>query len=167
MIEKIKMTKEGLQKQKERLEELKKKYNENELAMTSAFKNSSGDGAHDNAEFEFLLSQEKLLVSQINRLALQIQNTEIIEMEEMDDDRININDKVHINMIFAKDDEEEMVVQLVGEDISGVEEQVSINSPLGKAIYGEKIGETVSYEVNNNKIHVNLLRKVKSKGKTM
>lgn len=159
----IKMTREGLENLYKKLEELKQKYHENELAMTKAFKNSSGDGAHDNAEFEFLLSQEKLIVSEINRLANQIQKIEIIEITEMEDNCVNINDNIHINMIFAPDDEEEMTIQLIGEDINAIGSQVSINSPLGKAIYGKKIGETVSYEVNKNQIHVNLLKKVKQK----
>jgi len=163
--EKIKMTIEGVEQLKTKLQELKKEFNENEKAMTASFKNSNGDGAHDNAEFEYLLSRERMLASQINYIVQKLSNIEIIENIEMDDDCVNIGDVVDINMIFGEDDEELMTVMLVGGESSGLDGKVSINSPLGKSMLGKKIGTTVSYEINNNIINVQLLEKVKNKCK--
>ena len=55
----------------------------------------------------------------------------------MEEEYININDKLDVKIIFDVDDEEEMTVELVGAE-STKEGEVSINSPLGKAIYGKK-----------------------------
>ena len=38
--------------------------------------------------------------------------------------------------------------------------EVSLNSPIGKALYRSKIGTTISYEVNSKKIKVYIIRKV-------
>lgn len=166
MIEKLRMTKQGLENQIIKLEELEKEARELDKAMTISCKNSSGDGPHDNAEFEELFRQARMKAKEIQELKQTIKNIEIIEIRDMDEDCINIDDTLDVNFIFAPDDEEEMTIQLVGGTGKGLHNQVSINSPIGKAIYGRKIGETVFYEVNNNKIEVNLLRKTKTKGKT-
>lgn len=164
MIEQI--TKQGLEALHIRLEELKKKYDENAKALTLAYKNSNGDGAHDNAEFEYLLSQEKIIVSEMNRLSLQIKNAIIIDSVEMDADCVDIDDTIDINMLLTPTTSREMTIQLIGGTVTEVGKQVSINSPMGKAIYGRRIGETVSYETNKNKFNVEILRKVSSKGET-
>lgn len=165
MDERIKLTKEGLEKLKLKLELLKKEFQANEKAMTESCHNSSGDGPHDNAEFEELLRNERMLVGEINSLQERIKNVEIVKIQNLDDNTVNIDDFIDINLVFDDDDQEKMIVQLVGEEASALDDKVSINSPLGKAIYGHKIGETVSYSVNNNEIHVDLLRKVKKIGK--
>ena len=158
--EKLKMTKEGYEEQLEILEKLCKQFQENEQAMTRAYKNSSGDGAHDNAEFEELLGLERRLAKQINNQKEKIKNIEIINIELLEDDVINIGDTVKINMIFSEDDTEDMQIMLVGTDGKINENKVSINSPLGKAIYKQKIGSLNSYNVNNNKIFIEILEKV-------
>lgn len=164
MNESFKVTKQGLENLRKRLEDLKRKYNKNAKALTIAYKNSNGDGAHDNAEFEYLLNQEKVIVSEINSLAFQIQNAVIIEETAMAIDCVNIDDIVAINMIMTPSIEREMIIQLVGGAITKIGEQVSINSPMGEAIYGSRVGETVSYEVNKKQFSVKILRKVNSKG---
>ena len=158
MKEKLKMTLKGLEEQKLKLEKLKLDFIENEKEMTQSFANSNGDGAHDNAEFEFLLAKERMLVSQINEQINKINNVEIIEVVEMEEDCVNIGDTIDINMLFDLNDEEEITIELVGSEYS-TEGEVSINSPLGKAIYGKKIGDMVSYNVNDNEIVVKILRK--------
>lgn len=118
--------------------------------MTIACHNSSGDGPHDNSEFEELLRKERLLVGEINSLQERINNVEIIQIQNFEEDIIDIDDYVNINLLFSDYDQEEMVVQLVGEEGGAFEDKVSINSPLRGAMYGHKIGETVSYSVNKN-----------------
>ena len=162
MNDKIKLTKEGLEKLKIILELLKKEIEEHENTKTKLSHNSNSDKLQDNAEFEDFLRNKKFLTGQINSLQEKIANAEIIDVKDFDDDVVNINDFIDINLIFSESDQEEMTVQLVGEETNVFEDKVSINSPFGKAIYGHKIGETVNYTVNNNVIFVNLLRKVKN-----
>lgn len=163
---KLRMTKEGIEEQYKRLEELVLEAKELDKAMTLSCKNSSGDGPHDNAEFEELLRQANMKAREIKDLKLQIMNTEVIDLVEMDLDCVNIGDILDVNFVFSPDDEEEMTIELIGGTGKCLNNQVSINSPVGRAIYGKKIGETVLYSVNNNEVRVDLLRKVKTKGRS-
>ena len=163
MSKRIMMTKTEIQNQYNKLEKLKREAIELDRAMTRACKNSSVDGIHDNVEFLELLIEGRMKAKEIHDLMKTIENTQLIEFAEMDDNCVNIDDILDINFVFAPDDEEEMTIQLVGGTGKSSQNKISINSPLGQAIYGRRIGETVFYEANNNKVKANLLRKVKTK----
>lgn len=160
------MTKQEIENQYNKLEELKQEAIELDRAMTRACKNSGVDGIYDNVEFLELLIEGRMKAKEIQDLRETIENTQLIEVAEMDESCINIDDILDVNFIFAPDDEEKMTIQLVGGTGKSSQNQFSINSPVGQAIYGRKIGETVFYEVNNNRVEANLLRKVKTKSKT-
>ena len=167
MEERELMTIDGYKKLEENLMNLITKFDENERAMTSSYKNSNGDGAHDNAEFEYLLSKEKMLVGQINSLRKKLDSVEVIEIEKLKENQVNIGDTIYIRMTFDESDSEELEVTLSGGEGDGINNIVSINSPLGKALYKQKIGSRVSYIVNGLDISVdiiNILVKGKSHG---
>ena len=66
-------------------------------------------------------------------------------------------------IIFSKDDVEEMTIKLVsalGLSDGNFAREVSINSPLGKAIFGKSVGDNSSYKVNNNVINVFIKQKL-------
>ena len=83
----------------------------------------------------------------------------------MDGLHININDLIMLQMIFDIEDTEDMTLRLVAEPATIFDGKVSINSPLGQAMYGAEIGNTVSYSVNDKLIKVKLLKKVKEDNK--
>lgn len=152
----FKMTRKGLEERKKSLEALKNANNELDKVIALALKNDS------EADIKDFIRQKEINNSMINSLEFSIENAEIIEILDMDDELVNIGDILDTNFIFAPDDEEEMTIQLVGGEGSTHDSKVSINSAVGKAIYGRKIGETVSYKANNNNnVKVKLLRKVK------
>ncbi len=153
------LTREGYEKLLEDLQELKKKFDENELAMSRSFQNAAGDGAHDNGEFEVLQTNEKMLAGQINRLTSQIQKANIIEVPNLNSNQVNINDTVLLRIYYDIDDIEEDTYTLVGSDGNSTLNQISINSPIGKAIFQKYIGEVVQYTVNNNMYQVEILEK--------
>ena len=41
--------------------------------------------------------------------------------------------------------------------------KISVNSPLGKAVYQRKIGEELSYIVNNENVNIQIISKTKPK----
>ncbi len=155
-MKKYKMTSDGYNKKIQELDKLKKDFRLNEIAMSKSYQSASGDGAHDNAEFEYLLANERMLANLINDLTTMINNTEIIEIGEVPDDIVNVNDVVSLNLLFAKDDKEFITIRLVG-GTSEKDDEVSLNSPLGKAIYRKKIGDVAMYTVNDKKINVEIV----------
>ena len=158
-IERIKMTKEGYAQELAKLAKLEEEFIDNEKAMTVAYKASSGDGAHDNGEFETLLNTERLLASQIEYQKNKILGIEIIEVEDLGENIVNIGDTVSIDMFFDNEPER-LIITLIGGDGVFEENKISVNSPLGKAIYKSQVGDTVSYKVNKNSIKVNIVEKV-------
>ena len=111
---KLYFTKEGLLVEQQKLEKLKEEFYANEKMMTQAFHNSSGDGAHDNAEFEDLLMKERQLVNAINTLTKKIESAIIIDKPELSEEYINIDDEVTVLMQSSDMEDEEFTVKLIG-----------------------------------------------------
>lgn len=115
----------------------------------------------DDVATEALIGKKVRLEFRKNALLQRIARVEIIETKIMDNLHINIGDVVDLLMIFDETDEEEMTLELVGGEGKTAENKVSINSPVGKAIYGHEVGEIVSYMVNKtNEVKVKILRKI-------
>lgn len=156
----IKMTKKGLQEQREQLVALNNAKMELDKVVAITRKNTIGIDYDENYSLQEVERQVDVINSAINDIKRVIDSAEIIEVLEMTDDSINIGDKLDVNFMYAPDDEEEMTITLVGGTGSTFNNHVSINSPVGSAIYGRKIGETVSYKANNSNAKVKILRKL-------
>ena len=62
------LTSEGYKKALAKLKRLQEEYDANGRAISNTIQDATGDGPHDNGEFDALQAKEQLLVSQINRL---------------------------------------------------------------------------------------------------
>ena len=156
------VTNEGYQRLLQEYENLKKQFEANELEMSSSFQNAAGDGAHDNGEFESLQTKEKMLAGQINYLASRIKSAKIIEVPELSENQVNVNDTVLLRLFYDIDDIEEDTYTLVGGDGNSLSNKISLNSPLGQAIFQRNVGEKVPYKVNDNEYRVEIVEKVLS-----
>ena len=85
--------------------------------------------------------------SRIRYLERMLKNAEIIE-NEWKDDEVGLNSVVRI--YIEEDDEEEeykIVTSIRGSSLNGY---ISIESPLGKALLGHKVGDLVHIQVNES-----------------
>lgn len=89
-------------------------------------------------------------------------------MDKVNDDVININDIVEVKMSFFEEEDETMCFKLInGEiDFKADIQEVSVSSPLGSAVYGKKINDNISYEVNKAKISGTIINKEKPLSRT-
>ena len=80
------------------------------------------------------------------------------------DDLVDVNDVIRVSY-GLEDDCQDVIVRLVGKmpDIGAEINQVSINSPMGKAIYGKPVGSTNTYRVGNNTFQVTIEEKLNKK----
>ena len=146
------------------LEKLKDSITSNALISTEACNDAVGDGWHDNFAYDEAMRQERFIVSKVNDMINDIPFLKVID-DIFDSDKININDTIEVLIKYADDDDEKEILKLTGKyspntnDVNGVKE-ISLNSPIGKAIYKQKIGESVYYEVGNNNIEVSILKKI-------
>ena len=154
--EKILMDKIGYNKYLKRIEKL-----EEELDDIRMYKGKDaifqGDNWHDNPTLYEAENKERSLMKQIREMKAKSQNIKIIERKNKSG-VIDIGSIVTIEIIYSEDDVEELTFKLIGGETEN-ENEVSINSPLGKNIYGKKENEQVTYKVNHNSFNV-VIKKV-------
>ncbi len=157
----------NLKLDKKGLEQLKKELmqKQEELANTRIYKGTKaiyqGDNWHDNPELYQTESEERSLMAQIDDLRKQIENVTVIE-DKLDSDSLDIDNYVVLDVEYAPDDiEEDCIFKLIGSSPNRMSEiqEISVNSPMGNAIYGKKVGDEISYKVENNVIKV-LIKKI-------
>ncbi|HIU02170.1 MAG TPA: transcription elongation factor GreA [Candidatus Onthocola gallistercoris] len=101
----------------------------------------------ENFEYHAAKKEKNRNESRIRYLERMIRTAQVIS-EDSRDDEVGMNDKVEI--YFVDDDECETIrmVTTIREDaLNGL---ISNESPLGKAIFGHRVGETVHVRVNDN-----------------
>ena len=163
MEEKIKLNKQGYE---DYLKAIAVK--EKELADLRMYKGTDaifqGDNWHDNPTLYQAELQERTLMLEIAKMKHELQNNVEIVENIGDEEIIDIGDIVKIDMIFSEDDREEEIFKLVATTPNlkfGAEiQEVSINSPIGKAMYHKKIGEIATYKVKDRTFTLQIKEKV-------
>ena len=99
----------------------------------------------ENFEYHAAKRDKNKNESRIHYLERMIRTAEVIS-DDSKDDEVGINNTVEV--YFEEDDETEtyrLVTSVRGNSIDGL---ISIESPLGKAILGHKVGDRVYIQVN-------------------
>ena len=85
-----------------------------------------------------------------------------IVSEESRPDEVGMNDTV--TLYFEDDDEEEVYRLVTSIRGNSLENRISIESPLGKAIEGHHVGDQVEVKVNDKSSYVVEIRKIEKTG---
>ena len=121
-----------------------------------------GDNWHDNPTLYQTEAKERSLMLEITKMKSELKNIEIIE-NSGNQILIDIGDIVKVEMFFSEVDKEECTFKLVAttpkSDIDAEIQEISINSPLGSAIYHRKIGDVTTYKVNDSTYTIKILKK--------
>lgn len=159
---KIYLDSDGYNEYLESIENLYKQLKDNSKSKTSSYDSAVGDGWHDNFEFEEAKRIEVSLVMQINNKTSELKNVVIVEKDNSDDSIVNINDIVELKFIFSEEEELEKFKLIGGYNPKEYENyrDITLNSPIGKAIYNQKIGKTVEYKVESRTFKIKIMRKV-------
>lgn len=162
-MNKILVSKDGYNQFFLELKKLKDSISSNALISTEACNDAVGDGWHDNFAYDEAMRQERFIVSKINDMINDIPFLKVID-DEYDSDKVNIDDVIEVLIKYAVDEEEKEILKLTGKyslcNDDNSAKEVSLNSPIGKAIYKQDIGNTVSYIVGNNNIEVSILKRI-------
>jgi len=139
----ILMTQEGLDKLKQRLEYLKtvKRY---EVAERIKIAREYGD-LSENSEYDEAKSEQGFVEGEISELEQQTKKVRVIKEEDIGLDSITIG-----NVVRYKDlsNDKEMEYKIVGSAEADLKNKhLSSESPIGKALLGAKVGETVRVKV--------------------
>ncbi len=156
----MKLTIRSLETKRKELEELREKLRLNNKELGSTIET---DSLRENQWLEQLRLQNESLRARISNLSSDISRAEIIK-ESHRKGIVNIDDTVKLRLEFDSGDCEESMFKLVDDlpplALVNLEiELVTINSPIGSAIFQKPIGATekVYIDGNNGYIVVTIL----------
>lgn len=142
------LTLEGLKEKEDRLVYLKK-YLSEDVAEKLKEARSHGD-LSENAEYDAAKNEQAEVAAEIEKLELMLKNVEIVSEDAISTKSVAIGAKV---TVFDCDLEDSFQVQIVGatevnifnkdKKIDTKSMKISNESPLGKALIGHEVGETV------------------------
>lgn len=158
----ILVDKEGYNQFFEKLENLKESSTSNANTLSKSFNDYLGDGWHDNPVYEEAMRKSRMIDDDIQKMLDQQKYLKVVE-DAYDDNLVNINDIVEIEYIYSKDDKETEIIKLTGKYIPNTDleiKEITLNSPIGKAMYKKKIGEECSYNVGNNDIKLKIIKRI-------
>jgi len=138
-MDRIPMTKDGLEKLKEELVRLER---EERPANIRAIEEARGHGdLSENAEYHAAKERQSFLDGRINELRMIIGNAEVIAMDDSPSDRVVFGRTVKLWDIST---EQEFQYQLLGPYESDPDKgRISVTSPLGQALIGTRVGDEV------------------------
>jgi len=156
--EEIILTPEGLAQLEAELEELKY-VKRKEVAERIKVALSYGD-LRENSEYHSAKEEQAFMETRILTLERILRNAKVVDAGSMDSSVVNIGSTVVLNDIeFA----EKIEYQIVGSEEANVaENKISYESPLGKALLGKKVGETIRVDAPAGIVEYELLE-IKSK----
>ena len=135
------LTYEGLRKYEDELHDLKV-VKRQEVAQKIKEAREQGD-LSENAEYDAAKDEQRDIEARIEELEKILKNAEVVE-DEVDLDKINIGCQVKILDIEYS---EELDYKIVGStEANSLKGKISNESPVGKALIGHKVGDTVEVE---------------------
>ena len=160
MQEKMKLNKQGYDEYLKAIEEKEK-----QLAAVRMYKGTDaiyqGDNWHDNPTLYQTEAQERALMVEISEMKQKLQNVEIVESLG-NESFIDIGDIVRVDIIFNEGNRKEEVFKLIASSPSFDSEikEVTINSPIGVAIYHKKVGDFATYKVRDKVFKIEIIEKM-------
>lgn len=153
MARKVVVTDEGLKKLQEELNELK---TVRRKEITEKIKVARGFGdLSENSEYDEAKNEQAKVEAQIAELEETLAHIKIVNHEEINANIANIGLTVKVLYI---DDEDEVEYSLVGSrEVNVLENKISDQSPIGKAIMGTKAGDIITVEIPSGPIKLKIL----------
>ena len=136
------LTYAGLKKLEEELHDLKV-VKRKEVAGKIKEAREQGD-LSENAEYDAAKDEQRDIEARIEELEKILKNAEVVVEEEADLDKVSIGCSVKI---LDCEFEEELEYKIVGStEANSLKGKISNESPVGKALLGKKVGDTVTVE---------------------
>lgn len=147
------LTYEGLRKYEDELHDLKV-IKRKEVAEKIKEAREQGD-LSENAEYDAAKDEQRDIEARIEELEKILKNAEVVVEDEVDLDKINIGCKVKL---FDVDYNEDVEYKIVGStEANSLKGRISNESPVGRALIGCKVGETVSVETQAGTLEYKVL----------
>ncbi|MBE6763768.1 MAG: transcription elongation factor GreA [Ruminococcaceae bacterium] len=143
MAKEIYVTEEGLKKLQEELEYLKTVRREEIKDMIKTAK-SFGD-LSENSEYDEAKNEQAIVEARIAELEEQLNNVHLVDASALENDVVRVGLSVKIKNADSGETEEYRIVGVTEAD--PFEGLISDESPIGKALLGQKVGTVVEVEI--------------------
>jgi transcription elongation factor GreA len=142
------LTRAGYEDLQRELQTLEDQYKE-ALAEYADTKNSSGDSSQEEAAYDDAKNTKEDTEQRIGHLKLVLQSAEIVD-EDPDLTTVDPGDRV---TVYSFAERETLHFDLLGgEEIINGREGVAIDSPVGKALLGRRVGDVIETQVPDGKV---------------
>ncbi len=142
MAKQIIVSHEGLKKLQQELEHLKT-VKRKEVAQAIQKARAYGD-LSENSEYDEAKNEQAEIEGKIANLEATLENAIVLDDSELGTDKVNVGNKVTVHNIDADEECEYKIVSTAEADpIMGL---ISDDSPLGKALIGQRKGDSVNVE---------------------
>ena len=147
------MTYEGLKALEDEMHDLKVNRRK-EVAEKIKEAREQGD-LSENAEYDAAKDEQRDIEARIEEIEKILKNAEVIVEDEVDVDKINVGCTVSVlDMEF----DEEMEFRIVGSsEANSLNNKISNESPVGKALLGRGIGDVVTVETPSGEFQYKIL----------
>ncbi|MBP9078148.1 MAG: transcription elongation factor GreA [Haliscomenobacter sp.] len=147
------MTREGYERLKSDLEEMKTK-GRAEAARAIGEAREKGD-LSENAEYDAAKEAQGMLELRINELEKQLSGARVLDASSVDTSQVTVLAKVTIVNIKNK---AKVTYQLVSESEADLKsKRISVNSPMGQGLLGKKVGEIAEVNTPNGTMQFQVL----------
>ena len=136
------LTEEGLAKLEDELQDLKVNRRK-EVAAKIKEAREQGD-LSENAEYDAAKDEQRDIETQIAELEEILKNAEVVQDNNTDKDAIKMESVVKLHDVEYDEDIEYVIVG--SSEADSLNNKISNESPLGVAMLGKKVGDTVKVE---------------------
>jgi transcription elongation factor GreA len=147
------LTYEGLKKLEDEIQDLKV-VKRKEIAQKIKEAREQGD-LSENAEYDAAKDEQRDIEARIEQIEKILKNAEVVVEDEVDLDKINIGCRVKV--LDVEYDEEEEFKIVGSSEANSLGGKISNESPVGKALLGAKVGDTVQVETQAGVIEYKVL----------
>lgn len=152
------LTYEGLRKYEDELHELKV-VKRKEVAEKIKEARELGD-LSENAEYDAAKDEQRDIEARIEQIEKILKNAEVIDEDEVDLEKISIGCKVTVLDVEYEEEEEFRIVG--SSEANSLKGKISNESPVGRALLGAKVGDTVNVETQAGIVQYKVLAIEKS-----
>ncbi len=147
------LTYEGLKKLEEELQDLKVVQRK---AIAQKIKEAREQGdLSENAEYDAAKDEQRDIEARIEQIEKILKNAEVIVEDEIDLDKINVGCVVRVLDVECGEEEE---FKLVGSsEADSLNGRISNESPVGKALIGSRVDDTIQIETQAGMIAYKVL----------
>ena len=109
----------------------------------------------ENAEYDAAKDEQRDIEARIEQIEKILKNAEVVVEDEVDLDKISVGCKVKV--LDVEFDEEEEFKIVGSSEANSLGGKISNESPVGKALIGAKVGDTVQVETQAGVIEYKVL----------